>query len=372
MKAFQKLFILVNIIFLLTGSLWADELQESISTSRHTAITNAIKHVSPAVASINVIAYKNVHSAYSMDNSIFGLLFPEYYRREKVKSLGSGVIISEDGYIVSNAHVVENATEIKVTLQDGNKYSARLAGIDNVADVALLKIEDPDDPERKFDFALLGDSDEVIIGEWCIALGNPFGLFDVNKKPTATVGIVSGTDLDFGARENGVVYQDMIQTDAAINEGNSGGPLIDAEGKVIGINTFIFTGSSYSHGSIGLGFAIPINRIKEIVLELKEFGKVDRNYKTGLSVQNLDPYIAKVLKLDVTSGVIVTNVQEGSAGEKAGILVGDVLLEVNDTKITNGRSITNLIYENFYKAGDILEFKIIRENKEIKKKLRLE
>lgn len=371
MKIFLRFFTIVNIILLCNIAV-ADELQESISVSRHNAITNAIKYVSPAVASINVIAYKNVRSSYDMDNSIFGLLFPDYYRREKVKSLGSGVIISEDGYIVSNAHVVENATEIKVTLQDGNKYSARLAGIDLVADVALLKIDDAEHPDRKFDYALLGNSDDIIIGEWCVALGNPFGLFDLNKKPTATVGVVSGTNLDFGARQNGVVYQDMIQTDAAINEGNSGGPLINAEGKVIGINTFIFTGSNYSHGSIGLGFAIPINRIKDIVLELKEFGKVDRNYKTGLSVQDLDPYIAKVLKLNVTSGVIVTNVESGSAGDKAGILVGDVLLEVNETKITSGRSITNLIYENFYKAGDILEFKIIRENKQIKKKLRLE
>jgi serine protease Do len=346
----------------------ADDLQKSIDNSRRNAITKAIETVSPAVASINVIAYQNVHAGYDMENSLFGLLFPEYYSKQKVKNIGSGVIISSDGYIVSNAHVVENATQITVTLQDGNKYNARLSGVDNVADVALLKI----DSEKDFEYALLGNSDDVIIGEWCIALGNPFGLFDVNKKPTATVGIISGRDLDFGARPNGTVYQDMIQTDAAINEGNSGGPLINAEGKVIGINTFIFTGNNYSHGSIGLGFAIPINRIKDIVLELKEYGKVDRNYKTGLSVQNLDPYIAKVLKLKITSGVIVTNVEPGSAADKSGILVGDVLLEVNDTKITSGRTITNLIYENFYKAGDVLEFTIIRENKEIKKKLRLE
>ncbi|MBN2281190.1 MAG: trypsin-like peptidase domain-containing protein [Candidatus Marinimicrobia bacterium] len=345
-----------------------DDLQDSITISRRNALTNAIETVSPAVASINVIAYKNVTSGYNMENSIFGLLFPEAHYRQKVKNIGSGVIISADGYIVTNAHVVANATEITVTLQDGNNYSARLAGVDDVADVALIKIDDIQD----FSFAKLGDSDDIIIGEWCIALGNPFGLFDVNKKPTATVGIISGTNLDFGARQDGTVYQDMIQTDAAINHGNSGGPLINAEGKVIGINTFIFTGSNIDQGSIGLGFAIPINRVKEIVLELKQYGKVDRYWETGLSVQTLDPYIAKVLKLEVNNGVIVTEVKPGSAGEKAGILVGDVLLQVNGEIISSAWSIKKVITENFYKAGDILDFKIVRENRIINKKLRLE
>ena len=362
------------LIFFISTIIFGDETQNSIFNSRRNAITDAIEHVSPAVASINVIAYKNVQSNHNMNNAFFGLLFPEYSARKKVKNIGSGVIISSDGYIVSNAHVVENATEISVTLQDGKTVNARLSGVDNVADIALLKInnEDEDGNKIEFAYALLGDSDDIIIGEWCIALGNPFGLFDVNKEPTATVGIVSGTNLDFGARPNGTVYQDMIQTDAAINNGNSGGPLVNAEGKVIGINAFIFTGSNADKGSIGLGFAIPINRVKEIVLELKEFGKVDRSYKTGLSVQNLDPYIAKVLKLEVQNGVIVTEIKKNSAGDKAGIIVGDVLLEVNTVKIISGQTITNLIYENFYKSGDILEFKIIRENKEIIKKLRLE
>ena len=367
MKKFSLFFALLMILVIIANS-FGDDIQQSITYSRRNAITNAIESVSPAVASINVIAYKDVRANYGMDNSFFGMLFPDAYHRRKVKNIGSGVIISVDGYVVTNAHVVENATEITVSLQDGNTYNARLAGVDNVADVALVKIDDKVD----FPFVTLGDSKDIIIGEWCIALGNPFGLFDVNKKPTATVGIISGTNLDFGAKKDGTVYQDMIQTDASINHGNSGGPLINGEGKVIGINTFIFTGSNVDQGSIGLGFAIPINRIKEIVLELKQFGKVDRYYETGLSVQNLDPYIAKVLKLDVTSGVIVTEVKTNSAGDKSGILVGDVLLEVNKTKITSVHTITNLIYENFYKAGDELEFKVVRENRIINKNLRLE
>jgi len=371
MKKLSFLFAFL-IISVIVANTFGDNVQQSISHTRRNAITNAIETVSPAVASINVIAIKNVRANYSADNSIFGLLFPEAYHRQKVKNIGSGLIISADGYIVTNSHVVLNATEISVSLQDGFTYEATLAGIDEIADVALIKIHDPDNPKRQFDFAPLGDSEDIIIGEWCIALGNPFGLFDVNKKPTATVGIVSGTNLDFGAKKDGTVYQDMIQTDASINNGNSGGPLINGEGKVIGINTFIYTGSNVDKGSIGLGFAIPINRVKEIVLELKEYGKVDRYYETGLSVQTLDPYIAKVLKLNATSGVIVTEVKANSAGEKSGIIVGDVLLEVNETKITTAHTITNLIYENLYKAGDELHFKVIRENRIINKNLRLE
>lgn len=362
-------FVFLTIIFIFfLLPLFGDNIQEVITLSRHNAITNAIKEVSPAVASINVIAIKNVRARNSMNNPLFGMLFPDVYSRKQVENIGSGIIISSDGYVVSNAHVIEDATKISISLQDGNTYEARIVGQDRIADVALLKI----DSENEFEYGVLGDSEDIIIGEWCIALGNPFGLFYVNKKPTATVGIISGTNMDFGARPNGVVYQDMIQTDASINHGNSGGPLINAEGKVIGINTFIFTGSNIDEGSIGLGFAIPINRIKEIVLELKQYGKVDRSYKTGLSVQNLDPYIAKVLKMNVQNGVIVTNVASGSAADKSGFMVGDVLLEVNEEKIINGQTITNLIYENLMKSGDILDFKIIRDNTEQNLKLKLE
>ncbi len=361
---------LSTIFFMLLwiASSFGNDLQDTINNSRRNAITKAIKNVSPAVASISVTAYKNVRTNYGMDNPFFGLLFPESHYRRKVKNIGSGVIISADGYIVTNAHVVSSAQTITVTLQDGNNYDARLSGVDEVADIALLKIDD----EKEFDYALLGNSDDVIIGEWCIALGNPFGLFDVSKKPTATVGIISGINLDFGARKDGTVYQDMLQTDASINHGNSGGPLINAEGKVIGINTFIFTGSNVDHGSIGLGFAIPINRVKEIVLELKEFGKVDRDFDTGLSVQDIDPYLARVLKLDVRQGVIVTDVRKKSAGDKAGILVGDVIMKVNNKIVKNRNDILIYIKENFYKSGDVLDLTIIREDKTINKKLRLE
>ncbi len=162
--------------------------------------------------------------------------------RERVKSTGSGVVISPDGYVITNSHVLENALETVVTLPGGKEYSAETIGIDKLTDLALLKLEG-----SNFPYADIGDSDNLIIGEWAIALGNPFGLFDVNDEPTATAGIISAVDMDFGTMESsGRVYQDMIQTDAAINPGNSGGPLVNSLGEVIAINTFIFSGSNYS------------------------------------------------------------------------------------------------------------------------------
>ena len=185
--------------------------------------------------------------------------FPKILIAKPSRVLGPGYSSAPDGYIITNQHVVENADEVIVTLPGGKEYDAEVIGEDRVTDLAVLRIEGKHLPYSK-----LGDSDDIIIGEWVIALGNPFGLFDVNKQPTATVGIISAVDLDFGKELSGRVYQGMIQTDASINQGNSGGPLSNAEGEVIGINTFIFTGGGYSEGSIGISFAIPINRAKGI------------------------------------------------------------------------------------------------------------
>ena len=217
-----------------------------------------------------------------------------FYRKRNARSSGSGVVISPDGYVITNSHVVENAREVFVSLQGGKEFSAEIIGIDHISDVALLKLDG-----RDFPYASLANSDDLIIGEWVIALGNPLGLFEINNQPTATVGIISAVEMNFGEMKGGQVYKDMIQTDAAINMGNSGGPLVNSEGKVIGINTFIYTGSSYSEGSIGIGFAIPINRAKRIVEELKNTGRVDRSYKTGLTVQPLTPRIALYMELSI-------------------------------------------------------------------------
>jgi len=357
------------LIFISFSLLWGQSAgnQTEISNSRQTAITRAIEEVSPAVAGISVTAIQEYVTSPFFNDPLWNMLFPDQIHRRRVKSLGSGVVISSDGYLVTNAHVVEGAEDITVTLMGGKDYKGKIVGIDNAADIALLKIEG-----KSFAYAKLGSSDDIIIGEWVVALGNPFGLFNVNYKPTATVGIISGSHLDFGRQQNGRIYQDMIQTDAAINTGNSGGPLVNANGEVIGINTFIFTGSQYSEGSIGIGFAIPINRVKTIVAELKKYGKVDRSFKTGLSVQNIDPFLARYLNLPAIYGVIVTQVEKNSAGDRAGIKVGDVITEVNGKRITKDEDIIAVIQEKFLKSGDKIKLKILRGNREFEVQLVLE
>jgi len=367
-RSIHKYSFLVGSLLLAIGLVARPEApQAELTVSRENAITRAVEQVSPAVVGIKVTAIQEYVTSPFFNDPLWSMLFPEQIHRRRVKSLGSGVIISADGYIVTNSHVVEGAEKTEITLSGGQKYDARLIGVDDVSDVALLKIEGSDLPSAR-----LGDSDEVIIGEWVVALGNPFGLFDVNNKPTATVGIVSGRDLNFGRQRSGRVYQDMIQTDASINTGNSGGPLVNAAGEVIGINTFIYTGSAYSEGSIGVGFAIPINRVKMVVTELQRHGKVDRTFRTGLAVQNIDHFLARYLNLSSTDGVIVTEVERGSSAEKAGIRVGDVITGVNGQPIRTDRDIIRAIQEKFLKAGDVIELQVRRGKQLLNIQLTLE
>lgn len=342
-------------------------VQQEITNSRKTAITQAIEKVSPAIAGINVTAIQEYVTSPFFDDPLWNMLFPDQIHRRKVKSLGSGVVISADGYVVTNAHVVEAAEEIVVTLIGGKEYKATLVGADNVSDVALLRIEG-----KSFPYAKMGSSEDVMIGEWVIALGNPFGLFSINYKPTATIGIVSGNHLDFGRQQTGRIYQDMIQTDAAINTGNSGGPLVNALGEVIGINTFIFTGSQYSEGSIGIGFAIPVDRVKTIVADLKKFGKIDRSVKIGWELQNVDKFLARYLNLPSNTGVIVTRVESNSSADHAGFKVGDVITEINNKKVASQEEIYLIIQENFLKAGDKFKAKFLRGNREMEAQVSLE
>ena len=339
--------------------------QEGIDKSRQTAITYAIEQISNSVVGINVTQLKQQQVNPFFD-PFWGGFFP-YTRTFKVDNMGSGVLVSPDGYIITNTHVVVNATEIVVTLRGGKSYEAQLVGMDNLTDIALVKIDVSDLP-----FANLGNSDELIVGEWAIALGNPLGLFDVNHQPTATAGIISGVKMDFGLKEAGHVYQNMIQTDAAINPGNSGGPLVNALGEVIGINTFIMTGSNYSSGSIGIGFAIPINRVKEVAEDLKKFGKVERSYTTGVHVQAIDPVMQRYLRLPTSEGVIITDVEKRSSGERAGLQIGDVILAVDNRKINSPKDIIRVIDEGLHKVGDSITVTILRESNSIDIQLTLE
>ena len=335
-----------------------------ITSSRKTAITRAIEKVSPSVVGINVTQLKRKRGNLQLD-PFWGLYYPKD-KVYQVESLGSGAIISEDGYVVSNAHVVEDAHEILVTLPGGIRLNAELVGSDKLTDIALLKVD-----ESNLPFTELGNSDDLIVGEWAIALGNPLGLFDVGYEPTATLGIISGLDMDFGLKESGRVYQDMIQTDASINPGNSGGPLVNSLGQIIGINTFILTGGGYSTGSIGIGFSIPINRVKEIIEELKKHVKVERDFSTGVHVQAIDSYLKQYLRLPSTDGVIITDIEKLSAGDKAGLLIGDIILEVEDQNIKSHTDILRVIDEGFKKVGDFVTLTIWRDGNVIELPLEL-
>jgi serine protease Do len=260
---------------------------------------------------------------------------PREYRQE-VKAMGSGVIISSDGYVVTNAHVAENATQITVTLTDGKQYEADLIDVGTTHDLALIKIGGKD-----FPVARLGNSENVLIGEWAIALGNPFGYLLEDTKPTVTVGVVSATNRAIRAGQNeGREYKNMIQTDAAINPGNSGGALANADGEVIGINTFIFTKSG---GSEGVGFAIPINEVKSFVEEARKTSqqtatepKAERvTTKIGATVSDINKTIRKQYRLNVESGVVVVDVVAGSIAEAANLEKGDVIVSVANRKITS-------------------------------------
>lgn len=334
-------------------------VHDDISTSRQNAITRAVAEVSPAVVGINVTQIREyVRRSPLFGDPFFRQFFPDLRYQELVKGLGSGFIISSDGYIFTNQHVVENATEIVVTLSGGKEYKAKVVGDDFVSDIALLKIEGSGFPSVRF-----GDSDDIIIGEWVIALGNPFGLFDVNSKPTVTVGVISATDQDFGRQSNDRVYEDMIQTDAAINGGNSGGPLVNSLGEVIGVSTWIISGSETMSASIGLGFAIPINRVKRILNDLKKYGRVDRSFWTGIHYDELTPLIARFLGLGAQQGVIVSDIDKGSPAEKAGLQVGDVITEIDEKAISNFKDIKSVIDDLDLKPGDIIELKVYRKKR---------
>ena len=336
--------------------------QPNVNSSRKTAITRAIEKVGPAVACINV--QQNV-SAYTTSDPFFRYFFPpEIY---PMKSSGSGVVISPDGYVLTNTHVVENASKISVTLSGGDEYDAEVIGVDKTSDLALLLLNG-----NNFPFAEMGDSDDLIIGEWVIALGNPFELFSVSNQPTASVGIISANHMDFGMqKESGRVLQNMMQTDAAINPGNSGGPLVNSEGKVIGINTFIFTGSNYNRGSIGIGFAIPINTAKRIAKELKTSGSIDRSFTTGLVVQPLTRSMIRHLNIPFRDGVIVVHVDKNSSAQKAGIAIGDIIITAAGNKVNSPSDIRDIIAEKDLRSGDTIKFKIFRENAYLNIRLKL-
>ena len=339
-----------------------DSLGEAIGGSRRNAITRTVAMVSPAVVGINVTEVRQYRYRSPWgDDPFFRQFFGDRTYTERVQGLGSGFLISPDGYIVTNDHVAGNAKEITVTLTNGEKYKADLVGTDQVADIALLKIEG-----KSLPYITLGNSDDVIIGEWVIAFGNPFGLFDISDKPTVTVGVVSATKMNLRAEE-GRVYRGMIQTDAAINSGNSGGPLVNSVGDVIAVNAVIYTPNQ---GSIGLGFAIPINRVKNVIAELKKSGKVEREFWTGLEIQTVDERVARYFGLESAQGVIVSDVKKNSPAERAGFRAGDIIIAANGEKIADGATLMSAVDDA--KTGDTVNLTVIRDRRTMDLKLKLQ
>jgi Do/DeqQ family serine protease len=322
----------------------------NLSTDNWPDFTYAAENAVDAVVYVKV---KATESGQAMPNSIFDFFFgmPQgpVQPREKVGS-GSGVIIREDGYIVTNNHVIEGATQIEVTLNSNQTYPATLVGTDPATDVALLKIDASDLPVIPF-----GDSDKLRLGEWVIAIGSPYDL-----RSTITAGIVSAKGRSMPNYTGEFKIESFIQTDAAVNPGNSGGALVDKAGNLVGINTAII---SQTGSYTGYSFAVPSNIVKKIVYDLMDFGSVKRAL-LGITMQPIDDKIAKELKLSSLNGVYIVEVSKGGAAEKAGIKAGDVLIAVDSIKITTPSSVQEVISR--FSPGDKAELTVLRDGKELK------
>jgi len=311
-----------------------------------------IKRVSPAVVNIATRGTVRDRSPQNplLEDPFFRRFFdiPDMSPREReFRSAGSGVIFdAKNGYIVTNAHVVDNATEITVTLQDGRDLKGTVVGSDVPSDVAVLKV-----PPEALTQVTLGDSTGLEVGDFVVAIGNPFGL-----AHTVTSGIVSGLGRS-GINPDG--YEDFIQTDASINPGNSGGALVNLKGELVGINSAIL---SRSGGNIGIGFAIPVNLARGIMDQLLKYGAVKRGL-LGVNIYSLTPDMAKSLNIDNTQGVLVSQVTEGSAADKAGIKAGDVITSINNQTIKSNSELRNAI--GLARVGDKLDVALIRDRKAI-------
>ncbi len=326
------------------------ELAERVSE----AFSYVAEKASPAVV------YIETEKVISLPRELFPFDFfgDEFFKRffspprYRERGAGSGFIISKDGYIVTNNHVIQGAQKITVKLADGRTFRAKVVGTDPFSDIALLKINAHNLPTLQ-----LGNSDLIKPGELVLAIGNPFGL-----THTVTAGIISAK----GRSGIGITdIEDFIQTDAAINPGNSGGPLLNLEGKVIGMNTAIFTRSG---GYMGIGFAIPSNIIKYVVTQLKTKGKVERGY-LGVVIQNLTPALAQELGLNISEGALVTEIMKNSPAEKAGLREKDVIIAYNGKPVKNAADLKN--YVLLTKPGTTVTLTVIRHGKKLYLKARI-
>jgi serine protease Do len=304
--------------------------------------------VRPGVVNIQVVkTVKNAgfgfpHSSRNPFGDFFGPFSDENpHRGPEQQGVGSGFVISSDGYILTNNHVVDDANQIKIKLADGKEYDAKVVGRDPKTDLALLKAEGVSGLQS----LQLGDSDSLKVGNWVVAIGSPFGL-----EQTVTAGIVSAKGRVIGSGP----YDNFIQTDASINPGNSGGPLLNTEGEVIGINTAIF---SQSGGNVGIGFAIPVNMAKEIVPQLKDKGHVTRGW-LGVGIQKVTPELSKSFGLKDEKGALVSQVAKGGPADKGGIETGDVIVEFNGKKVSDSNDLPRMVAS--IPVGKTVAVKVLR------------
>jgi serine protease Do len=336
---------------------WTESKPEQAPAVQAPNFTDLVDHLRPAVVNVSttqvVKGQRRAMPRLPVPNPFgerdpFEEFFDRFFggegpqRELRRRSLGSGFIISKDGYIVTNNHVVENAADIKVSLSDKEEFDAKVVGRDPKTDVALIKIE----AKKDLPVTPLGDSSKLRVGEWVVAIGNPFGL-----GHTVTAGIVSAKGRIIGAGP----YDDFIQTDASINPGNSGGPLFNLEGGVVGINTAIVASGQ------GIGFAIPINVAKDLLVQLREKGKVTRGW-LGVQVQRVTPELAKSFGLDRERGALVADVVPDTPAERAGIERGDIIVEFNGRKIEEMNDLPRVVAVT--PPGGEAEVKVLRKGQE--------
>ena len=295
------------------------DAQNAVTASRQTAIVTAVAKASPAV--VNISAVRNVETQPALEDWFWGEI--PYSRRRSFRTVGSGVIIDKKGYILTNHHVIDGADDITIIASDGQEFTAQVLGYDYFSDLALLEVDtDTNLPEIQW-----GHSESLLVGEWVIAIGNPFGLSIGNAQPTVTAGIVSATQRSLIV--NNLYHEDLIQTDASINRGNSGGALVNIYGELIGINTFI---RSTSGGSQGVGFAIPVNKARKVVQQITEYGSVIPP-DLAVEVQTITEELAEKLSMPPNTGILVSEIEKRSPIAKAGIKRGDVIVRISGHQI---------------------------------------
>ena len=344
-----------------TNAQTASTSSARLDDERRNAIVIATERVAPAVISIT--------ASYTVrTRPMYDWYFNRYYpsRSQTRSELGSGLIVDKRGYAFTNNHVIQNAERLQVTLSDGKTYPATLVGSAPSYDLALIKLDGDEFPT-----APLGDSDDLLVGEWAIAIGSPFGFSLVDTQPTVTVGVISANHRDIKQEEDSQqIFNDMIQTDAAINPGNSGGPLVNTRGQVIGINTLIFSPNTGGYASnVGMGFAIPINRARRVMDEIVQYGRV-RDVWLGMSATDITPETQAALNLPTASGVLVQSIEEGGPADKAGLRVGDQIIAINGVKLDTRDQANRVIFGSG--VGDVLVMKVNRKDELIDVKVVLE